>query len=65
MVVHLAGGEVVELKMNKAGTLLGPITAGVRDSSTAPIAPLGVAGMLGYSMEWSGTKCRLHGEPGG
>ena len=27
MVVHLAGGEVVELKMNKAGTLLGPITA--------------------------------------
>ena len=60
VVVHLAGGEVVELKMNKAGTLLVPITDGPRDSSASPIVPLGaLVGMLGYSMEWSGANCRL------
>ena len=60
VVVHLAGGEVVELKMNKAGTRLVPITDGPRDSSASPIVPLGaLVGMLGYSMEWSGANCRL------
>ena len=65
VVVHLAGGEVVELRMNKAGTLLVPVTANPRATSSAPIVPLGsLVGMLGYSMEWSGSRCRLVGRDG-
>ena len=65
VVVHLAGGEVVELKMNKAGTLLVPIGGSTRTTSTAPIVPLGsLVGVLGYRMEWQGSRCRLIGKEG-
>ena len=60
VVVHLAGGEVVELKMNAAGTLLIPTTGNTRSTSTCPIVPLGsLVGVLGYRMEWRGNRCRL------
>ena len=65
VVVHLAGGELVELRMNVAGTLLVPVTANPRATSSAPIVPLGsLVGMLGYTMEWSGDRCKLHGRDG-
>ncbi|CAE7460417.1 TY5A [Symbiodinium sp. CCMP2456] len=65
VVVHLAGGEVVELKMNAAGTLLVPCAGTTRTTSTAPIVPLGsLVGILGYSMEWHGSRCRLVGRDG-
>ena len=65
VVVHLAGGEQVELRMNKAGTLLVPITANPRATSSAPIVPLGsLVGMLGYTMEWSRDRCKLIGREG-
>ena len=65
VVVHLAGGEVVQLKMNQAGTLLVPTTANTRCSSSAPIVPLGtLVGTLGYTMEWSGSRCRLTSRDG-
>ncbi|OLP78075.1 Copia protein [Symbiodinium microadriaticum] len=65
VVVHLAGGEVVQLKMNEAGTLLVPTSANTRCASSAPIVPLGsLVGTLGYSMEWSGSRCRLTSRDG-
>ncbi|CAE7334262.1 RE1 [Symbiodinium sp. KB8] len=64
--VNLAGGETVELKMNPAGTLLVPPT--VLDEgapATAPIVPLGsLVEMLGYRLEWAGSRCRLYGKDG-
>ena len=60
VVVHLAGGEVVELKMNAMGTLLIPTTGNTRSTSTSPIVPLGsLVGVLGYRMEWRGNRRRL------
>ncbi|CAE7333336.1 RE1, partial [Symbiodinium sp. KB8] len=65
VVVHLAGGEVVQLKMNQAGTLLVPSTGTTRTASTAPIVPLGsLVGTLGYRMDWHGSRCRLVGREG-
>ena len=65
VIVHLAGGEVVELRMNKAGTLLVPEGHHTRSTSSSPIVPLGaLVGVLGYSMEWKGSKCRLVGREG-
>ncbi|CAE7316154.1 RE1, partial [Symbiodinium microadriaticum] len=60
VIVHLAGGEIVELKMNEAGTLLVPHTGSTRSASSSPIVPLGsLVGVLGYKMEWHGSRCRL------
>ena len=60
VVVHLAGGEVVEMKMNDAGTLLVPATGSTRSTTSSPIVPLGsLAGVLGYRMERRGSRCRL------
>ncbi|CAE7642041.1 RE2 [Symbiodinium sp. CCMP2456] len=65
VVVHLAGGEVVELRMNSAGTLLVPSSGMTRTTSTAPIVPLGsLVGVLGYRMEWHGSRCRLTSREG-
>ncbi|CAE7233632.1 GIP, partial [Symbiodinium sp. CCMP2456] len=65
VVVHLAGGEVIELRINEAGTLLVPMAGSTRSSSTAPIVPLGsLVGVLGYKMEWYGSRCRLTGREG-
>ncbi|CAE7228639.1 RE1, partial [Symbiodinium sp. CCMP2456] len=65
VVVHLAGGEVVELRMNSAGTLLVPSSGMTRTASTAPIVPLGsLVGVLGYRMEWHGSRCRLTSREG-
>ena len=63
--VHLAGGEIVELRMNKGGTLLVPDSSMTRTTSTAPIVPLGsLVAVLGYKMEWHGTRCRLTSKEG-
>ena len=63
--VHLAGGEIVELRMNKGGTLLVPDSSTTRTTSTAPIVPLGsLVAVLGYKMEWHGTRCRLTSKEG-
>ena len=66
VMVNLAGGETVELKMNPAGTLLVPPT--VLDEgapATAPIVPLGsLVEMLGYRLEWAGSRCRRYGKDG-
>ncbi|CAE7671933.1 GIP, partial [Symbiodinium sp. CCMP2456] len=60
VVVHLAGGEVVELRMNAAGTLLVPATGATRRASSSPIVPLGsLVGVLGYKLEWHGSRCKL------
>ena len=65
VVVHLAGGKVVELKINTAGTLLVPLHVCPRTSSSSPIVPLGsLVGMLGYTLEWSGSRCKLTGRDG-
>ena len=65
VIVHLAGGEVVELKMNAAGTLLVPATGSLKAASSTPIVPLGsLVGVLGYRMEWRGSRCRLIGRDG-
>ena len=51
-----SSGEVVELKMNAAGTLLVPLHV----SPLRRIVPLGaLIGMLGYTLEWSGSRCKL------
>ncbi|CAE7396943.1 TY2B-B, partial [Symbiodinium sp. CCMP2592] len=63
--VNLAGGQSIFLKMNKAGTILVPITSSTTFTSTAPIVPLGaLVGQLGYTMTWSSNKCRLEGRNG-
>ncbi|CAE7421078.1 Eef1g [Symbiodinium sp. CCMP2592] len=63
--VNLAGGETVELRMNEAGTLLVPCAGAPRSSSSAPIVPLGsLVGMLGYRLEWSGSRCMLTSREG-
>ncbi|CAE7787384.1 hypothetical protein AK812_SmicGene8300 [Symbiodinium microadriaticum] len=65
LLVHLAGGEVVSLKMNAAGTLLVPICGATRSTSSSPIVLLGaLVGVLGYKMEWHGTRCKLTGRDG-
>eukprot|EP00439_Symbiodinium_sp_Y106_P050419 s505_g6.t1 len=66
VVVNLAGGESVKLKMNQAGTLLlPPSDPGQGVENAAPIVPLGsLVETLGYRLEWSGTKCRLYGKEG-
>ena len=62
VVVTLAGGESVSLRMNKGGTLLVPVTG---RESTSPIVPLGsLVQQLGYTLEWSVNKCRLVGRGG-
>ncbi|CAE7239682.1 unnamed protein product [Symbiodinium sp. CCMP2456] len=64
VVVNLAGGESISLRMNDAGTILVPSTASDAGGG-APIVPLGaLVGQLGYTMTWSGTKCRLEGRQG-
>ncbi|CAE7228630.1 RE1, partial [Symbiodinium sp. CCMP2456] len=65
VLVHLAGGESVELRMNSAGTLLVPLTGSTRSASTSPIVPLGsLVGVLGYKLEWYGSRCRLTSRDG-
>ena len=65
VVVNLAGGESVSLKMNAAGTILIPMTAGSDDTQAAPIVPLGaLVGQLGYTMIWGANRCRLEGRNG-
>ncbi|OLP97909.1 hypothetical protein AK812_SmicGene19691 [Symbiodinium microadriaticum] len=64
VIVNLAGGESVALRINQAGTILVPLV-GPASSASAPIVPLGaLVGQLGYSMMWSGTRCRLEGRNG-
>ena len=63
--VNLAGGETVALRINKAGTILVPITNLQNASSTTPIVPLGaLVQQLGYTMTWSGTRCKLESKSG-
>ena len=63
--VHLAGGEIVELRMNQGGTLLVPTSAATRTRSASPIVPLGsLVEVLGYKMEWHGSRCRLTSREG-
>ncbi|CAE7609261.1 GIP [Symbiodinium sp. CCMP2456] len=66
VLVNLAGGETVELKMNAAGTLLVPMSGpSETTSATAPIVPLGsLVEMLGYRLEWAGSRCKLFGRDG-
>ena len=66
VIVNLAGGESVALRINQAGTILVPLGGqGSASSASAPIVPLGaLVGQLGYSMIWSGTRCRLEGRNG-
>ena len=62
VVVTLAGGESVSLRMNEGGTLLVPSTG---REGTAPIVPLGsLVQQLGYTLEWNSKKCRLVGRAG-
>ena len=63
--VNLAGGEVVDLKMNAAGTILVPRNSLTSATSTTPIVPLGaLVSQLGYTMTWGTTKCKLEGRNG-
>ncbi|CAE7238296.1 unnamed protein product [Symbiodinium sp. CCMP2592] len=63
--VNLAGGQSIFLKMNKAGTILVPITSSTTFTSAAPIVPLGaLVGQLGYTMTWNSNKCKLEGRNG-
>ena len=65
VIVNLAGGESVGLRMNTAGTILVPISSRTTASSMAPIVPLGaLVSQLGYTMTWRKTKCRLEGKNG-
>lgn len=65
VVVNLAGGGSVALRINSAGTILVPMSTSTNSTSSAPIVPLGaLVQQLGYSMTWSGTKCRLEGRNG-
>ncbi|CAE7344119.1 unnamed protein product [Symbiodinium sp. KB8] len=65
VVVNLAGGESVALKINRAGTILVPIASSSSDSSPTSIVPLGaLVQQLGYTMTWSGSRCRLEGRNG-
>ena len=62
VIVTLAGGESVSLRMNEGGTLLVPSTG---KEGTAPIVPLGsLVQQLGYTLEWNSKKCRLVGRAG-
>ncbi|OLP75136.1 Retrovirus-related Pol polyprotein from transposon TNT 1-94 [Symbiodinium microadriaticum] len=66
VIVNLAGGESVSLRMNEAGTILVPRASDTTSSSSAPIVPLGaLVSQLGYTMVWERNKCKLesrHGE---
>ena len=65
VVVNLAGGGSVALRINTAGTILVPESTSTTSSSSAPIVPLGaLVQQLGYSMTWSGSRCRLEGRNG-
>ena len=65
VVVRLAGGESVNLKMNTGGTILVPMASATTGSSSSPIVPLGaLVSQLGYSMVWAKNKCRLEGPQG-
>ena len=65
VVVNLAGGESVGLKMNEAGTILVPCASRTSASSSAPIVPLGaLVAQLGYTMTWGTNRCRLEGKNG-
>ncbi|CAE7231746.1 RE2 [Symbiodinium sp. CCMP2456] len=65
VVVNLAGGESVSLRMNEAGTILVPSATTTTMNSSAPIVPLGaLVGQLGYTMTWSSNRCRLEGRDG-
>ncbi|CAE7310954.1 GIP, partial [Symbiodinium microadriaticum] len=65
VVVNLAGGESVGLRMNEAGTILVQPTSLTSASSTAPIVPLGaLVSQLGYTMVWGKNKCKLEGPSG-
>ena len=63
--VNLAGGQSICLKMNKAGTILVPITSSSTFATASPIVPLGaLVGQLGYTMTWSSNRCKLEGRNG-
>ncbi|CAE7231186.1 RE1, partial [Symbiodinium sp. CCMP2456] len=65
VVVNLAGGESISLRMNEAGTILVPTASSTTASSSAPIVPLGaLVGQLGYTMTWSSNRCKLEGRDG-
>ena len=65
VVVRLAGGESVSLKMNNGGTIVVPMASATMGSSSTPIVPLGaLVSQLGYSMVWAKNKCRLEGPQG-
>ena len=66
VLVNLAGGERVELRMNDAGTLLiPPMNFTGEDQQTTPIVPLGaLVQLLGYRLDWCGSRCRLFGKDG-
>ena len=65
VIVNLAGGESVGLRMNKAGTILVQPTSLTSATSTAPIVPLGaLVSQLGYMMVWTKNRCRLEGPNG-
>ena len=65
VVVTLAGGESVSLRMNSGGTLLVPASGGPGGGPTSPIVPLGsLVQQLGYTLEWSNKKCKLMGRGG-
>ncbi|CAE7218690.1 unnamed protein product [Symbiodinium sp. CCMP2456] len=62
VIVNLAGGESVYLRMNAAGTILVPASTMSTTSSTTPIVPLGaLVGQLGYTMTWNSSRCKLEG----
>ena len=61
----LAGGEFVKRRMNSASTLLLPPRPDGGHPSTMPILPMGeLVQTLGYSMQWSGKRCKLVGRAG-
>ncbi|OLQ05967.1 hypothetical protein AK812_SmicGene10791 [Symbiodinium microadriaticum] len=65
VIVNLAGGESVGLRMNKAGTILVQPTSLTSATSTSPIVPLGaLVSQLGYMMVWTKNRCRLEGPNG-
>ncbi|OLP99915.1 Ubiquitin-activating enzyme E1 2 [Symbiodinium microadriaticum] len=65
VVVNLAGGESVCLRINEAGTILIPCSTPESSTSSSPIVPLGaLVEQLGYMMCWKGSKCKLVGEDG-
>ncbi|CAE7486493.1 GIP [Symbiodinium sp. CCMP2592] len=65
VIVNLAGGESVSLRMNSASTILVPMASDASTGTSTPIVPLGaLVGQLGYTMTWSSNRCRLEGRAG-